>query len=66
MPNAELPEYLLCFVTETLACGHQLTIFPDPDPLVARFRRCHECDVIKAPKKPVQSVRIADVERKQA
>ena len=71
MPYAHVPEYLLCFVTETLACGHMVTIDPDPDPLIARYRRCHECDAgkvapISGAKKPVESVRLPMVEKKLA
>lgn len=54
MPYANHPDYLLCFVTETLACGHALTVFPQNDPLIARHRRCQHCGQV--PKKPVQAV----------
>jgi len=70
MPFAQLPEYLLCFVTETLECGHELTIFPQCDPLIAHYRRCHACEPnvisIAGMKKPVRAVGIAELEKKRA
>ena len=56
MPYPHAPDYLLCFVTETLACGHAVTVFPQNDPLIARHRRCQHCERVQMPpKKPAQS-----------
>jgi hypothetical protein len=44
MPHAHVPKYLLVYIIESLECGHRVVIYPDPDPLVAKFRRCGECD----------------------
>jgi hypothetical protein len=42
-PHAHVPDYLLCYVVETLACGHTLTTFPQSDPLIAVRRDCKDC-----------------------
>jgi len=42
-PYESAPNYLLCYVVETLACGHTLTTYPPADPLVAARRQCKEC-----------------------
>lgn len=68
-------DYLGVYMVETLECGHELSTFPQIDPLIAKFRRCDKCDVprvipirveVAVPKKPPQSVRIGAVERKRA
>lgn len=62
-PHESEPNYLLCYVVETLECGHKLTVYPNPDPLVAVRRDCKHCGSAESfsaptsPKKPVQSVR---------
>lgn len=71
MPHAHVPEYLLCFIVETLECGHTVDVYPPDDPLIAVRRRCHACDSgkvveIDAPKKPAVSVSIEREERKRA
>jgi len=43
-PHAHVPEYLLCYVVETLACGHKIEVFPQADPLIAVRRDCKRCD----------------------
>ena len=63
MPYPNEPQYLVCFITETLECGHTLDVFPQSDPLIAVRRRCQECqDVV--PKKLPQSVRFVDVRKR--
>lgn len=42
-PYEHVPDYLLCYVIETLACGHQLTTYPAADPLIAVRRDCKDC-----------------------
>ena len=54
-PYPKNPQYLLCYVTETLECGHELVFYPHADPLIARRRSCLECAALPE-KKPVQSV----------
>jgi hypothetical protein len=53
-------DFLGVYVVETLECNHQLTTFPQADPLVAVRRRCNECEEkvvpISAPKKGPSSV----------
>jgi len=71
MPNASEPNYLLCFITETLECGHTLTVFPQTDPLIAQRRRCTECaphEVVSIAfgKKPVRGVALPGAVRKPA
>ncbi len=64
-PHAHVPDYLLCYVVETLECGHTLTVYPQADPLIARRRACSECEPASLPqKKPSASV--PDVRRKKA
>lgn len=64
-PHAHVPDYLLCYVVETLECGHTLTVYPQSDPLIARRRACSECEPSSLPqKKP--SVSVPDVRRKKA
>jgi len=43
-PHAHVPSYLLCYVVETLACGHSLITHPQGDPLIAVRRDCKKCD----------------------
>lgn len=64
IPHAHVPDYILIHVVEHLECGHQLTVYPQADPLIARRRVCHECSghvgalpLGSVPKKPAQSVR---------
>jgi hypothetical protein len=42
-PHESEPDYLICFVIETLECGHQIHTFPQSDPLVAVRRHCNQC-----------------------
>lgn len=60
-PHEHVPEYLLCYVIEQLECGHEMTVYPEADLLIAKRRVCHQCqDVSKAilpPKKPAHSVK---------
>jgi hypothetical protein len=35
--------YLGCYVIESLECGHEITVYPQADPLIARRRNCPEC-----------------------
>ena len=71
--DAEHPTYLQCYVVETLECGHQLTTYPQCDPLIAKYRRCQKCNVNKviaiddyAFKKPSVSVQFPNPGRKRA
>jgi len=52
MPHKHVPDYLLCYVVETLACGHTLTVYPQTDALVAVRRDCQECGQPVPKKKP--------------
>lgn len=72
-PYDHVPEYLVCYVVETLECGHSLHIFPQTgDPLVAKQRRCGSCSdgekvlPIRALKKLAQAVLPETGERKRA
>lgn len=58
-PHAHVPDYLLCYCVETLACGHSLTTFPQADPLIAVRRSCHKCNdgQVLSPKKPCAAER---------
>ena len=62
-PDKKNPNYILIYVTETLDCGHELTVYPgDDEPLVAKRRVCHQCQgcwgsLLLKPKKPARSVR---------
>ena len=40
------PSYLLCYVQETLECGHQIDVnfIEGVEVLTAKYRRCPECD----------------------
>lgn len=58
-PHKQAPDYLLCYVRETLDCGHIVHTFPFIDPLVAVRRNCHKCDEEIAKKKPAASVTTA-------
>lgn len=42
-PHAHVPKYLLCYIVETLECGHQRYAYPPADPLIAKYRKCHKC-----------------------
>lgn len=42
-PHPAEPTYLLVYVVETLACGHQFTIYPQVDPLITMRRNCPNC-----------------------
>ncbi len=55
-PHAHIPEYLLAYVVETLACGHQLTIYPQADSLIAVRRDCPQCGLPVPKKKPYSVV----------
>jgi hypothetical protein len=70
MPHATEPQYLLCYVVETLECGHSVTVYPQADPLIAPRRRCQECGgnlvVMEGTRKPSASVRFSNVEKKRA
>jgi hypothetical protein len=71
MPHAHVPEYLLCYVIETLECGHTVTVYPQADPLIAPRRRCAHCDdgkviAIDAAKRPCVSVRSVNLDKKRA
>ena len=60
-PHDHVPEYLLCYVVETLECGHTLTVYPQADPLIARRRVCHECESLVSslpPEKSPHSVQV--------
>jgi hypothetical protein len=35
--------YLGCYVVEALECGHEITVYPQADPLIAKRRNCPEC-----------------------
>lgn len=66
MPHAHVPTYLLCYVVETLECGHDVTTYPQSDPLIAKYRRCQKCDAnrvvpIDVSKKPPVSVQFSNV-----
>src|SRR6266536_5582267 len=39
-PDPNNSQYMLVYVTEKLDCGHELTVYPQADPLVARRRLC--------------------------
>ncbi len=56
-PHAHVPEYLLCYVVETLSCGHKVTTYPAADPLIAVRRDCKHCDpkVLEFPSPSPQS-----------
>lgn len=59
-PFESEPKYLLCYVIEQLECGHELTVYPQADPLIAKRRVCPNCQGLHAalpPKKPTQSVK---------
>lgn len=43
-PHSHVPEYLLVYIVETLACGHKITTYPQADPLIAVRRDCKDCD----------------------
>lgn len=43
-PHSHVPDYLLCYCIETLACGHKLTTYPQSDALIAVRRDCKECE----------------------
>lgn len=71
MPFATEPKYLLCYMIETLECDHTVAVYPQADPLIARYRRCQECDrnniiAVDVPKKPPASVKLLDMWRKIA
>ena len=62
-PHENVPEYLLAYCVETLDCGHKLSVYPAADPLIARYRKCPDCDqkVLELPpKKPVQSASLGE------
>lgn len=44
-PNPKkVPNYILCYVEETLECGHVVKVYPgEGETLTARKRSCHEC-----------------------
>jgi hypothetical protein len=63
MPHASEPKCLLVYVVETLECGHELTVYPQCDPLIAKRRICPDCAALPHAKKPAQSVR-PEAERK--
>lgn len=50
------PEYVLVGVTEELECGHEIDIYPQIDPLIAKRRNCEKCSSLpQLPlKKPVK------------
>jgi len=63
-PYESEPSYLLCYVIEQLECGHELTVYPQADPLIAKRRLCPDCQDLHAalpPKKPAHSVRLKAV-----
>ncbi len=62
-PDPRNSQYILVYVTEQLDCGHELTVYPQTDPLVARRRLCPGCATPTA-RKPAQSV--AATESKKA
>ncbi len=55
-PHKAVPDYLLCYVVETLACGHQLTIYPQTDSLIAVRRDCPQCGCLVPKKRPYSVV----------
>ena len=68
-PHAHIPSYLLVYVIETLACGHDVKTFPQCDPLIAVRRDCKKCDpanVLEFPKKPCSSVPHVTREKRRA
>lgn len=65
-PHKHVPEYLLCYVIETLACGHQVTIYPQADSLVAVRRDCQQCGGTVPKKKPYSVVSVRSEVHKTA
>ena len=58
-PHEHVSDYLLCYVIEELECGHEMTVYPQADPLIAKRRLCHKChDAASSlpPKKPSAGV----------
>jgi len=65
-PDAKkAPKQILCYVIETLECGHEKTVHPsDREPLTARSRVCHQCSgwfgALRLPRKPVRAKKLKD------
>lgn len=61
------PNYLLCYVVETLECGHTVTTYPQVDPLIAVRRDCKDCgSVLQFPVGRKKNPRADDEEKKAA
>ena len=61
--------YSTFYILEKLECGHQVTIFPQSDPLTAKRRRCLKCEAIAMelpPKKPSQSEHALPIKKPKA
>lgn len=43
--------YQTFYIRETLECGHKLIVYPQGDPLIAKWRTCPQCAVISLPEK---------------
>jgi hypothetical protein len=43
VPFRAARNYWLCYVVETLECGHKVTVHPQADPLTAKRRNCPDC-----------------------
>jgi len=58
--------HLGVYVIEHLDCGHEYLAFAQTDLLIAKYRRCLKCEAgVAVPRKPVQSVNLADVRAAQ-
>ena len=64
-PDPNNSQYMLVYVTEKLDCGHELTVYPQADPLVARRRLCPGC-ATPAARRPVQSVAATESKKEVA
>lgn len=57
------PKHILCYIEETLKCGHTVTVYPgELEPLTARRRNCHDCagwnGALKLPRRKANVIRM--------